>query len=153
MKGLFLSLIIFLSINILAQTDTWKTEPLPSNLQKSINSICSDCKLEKWKQSRSGAYIIFINKDDDDKIVRLNEDGSWIETISFVSEDKVHPSIVSDMKEVYPNAISIEYQYINKAQGTDSYYITVINDDDTLEIVYTANGDFISKTSLEDDTD
>lgn len=127
------------------EAQKWQTTEMPSSVKRSYEQYFPGCRMIKWKNSKAQIYIVRLeNKDKKIQIARFESNGRWLETISYIDKSQVPAKIVSETEHAYPKAITVEYQIINRADGSGSYLIDVLADDKSYEIFYSLAGKFIN---------
>ncbi len=129
----------------------WETTELPSTLKYNLEKKYKNATIEKWKKTNAGVYLVrFKDQNGVSKASEYSEKSKWIKTTSFLNETDVPKQIPASVKELYPKAITVEYQLLESAEEGSYYIVEVITEGTSYELSYSSDGKLLSTNENED---
>ena len=119
MKNLLIGAALLISVSVFAQD-------VPSAVTKSFKAKFPSAKEVDWNEGDDGFEADFY-MGNENKVVTFNENGSWVQTLTNIEEDKFPAAITKAVKAKYASVEIESVQMVEVTSGT-TYNVNASND-------------------------
>ena len=135
MKNLLIGAALLISASVFAQD-------VPSAVKTAFKAKFPTAKEVEWNEGDDGFEADFY-MGNDNKLVKFNESGTWLETQTNIEEGKFPATVTKAVKAKYPTAEVESVQMVETAKST-IYNVNASNDKASYTIKLDKDGKILS---------
>ena len=144
MRKLLIGAALLISTSIFAQD-------VPSAVTKAFKAKFPAAKEVEWNEGDEGFEADFY-VGNDNKIVKFNESGTWLETQTNIDENKFPANIIKAVKAKYPSVEVESVQMVETAKAT-VYNVNASNDKASYSIKLDKDGKILNVEEFSNEGD
>ncbi len=144
-------LLLSTSVSAQKQKQKQKQDTIPHAITACIEKEYPDAKLKSWQKSNTG-YEAALKIEGQDALLKINNNGDWVETIIEMSETDMPGRIPNYLESNYPGSKIVSSIYKETKDNGAFYFIQIKKPKSTMdvdvELFFDASGGFQTKTEF-----
>lgn len=123
----------------------------PKAVQDAFKAKFTNAKSVEWEMEEEGEYEANFKVNKVEMSANFKSDGSWLETETEIKEKNLPEAVKATLKAKYDGYEVEETTKIEKPNGVVQYEAEIEKDEETLEVIFNANGTVVSSKVVNED--
>tara|TARA_A100000171_G_scaffold53024_1_gene75504 strand:- start:6423 stop:6896 length:474 start_codon:yes stop_codon:yes gene_type:complete len=123
----------------------------PKAVQDAFKAKFTNAKSVEWEMEEEGEYEANFKMNKVEMSANFKSDGTWLETETEIKEKNLPEAVKATLKAKYDGYEVEETTKIEKPNGVVQYEAEIEKDEETLEVIFNANGTVISSKVVNED--
>ncbi|WP_339608731.1 PepSY-like domain-containing protein [uncultured Roseivirga sp.] len=123
----------------------------PKAVQDAFKAKFTNAKSVEWEMEEEGEYEANFKMNKVEMSANFKSDGTWLETETEIKEKNLPEAVIATLKAKYDGYKVEETTKIEKPNGVVQYEAEIEKGEETLEVIFNANGTVISSKVVNED--
>ena len=149
MKNLYLALLFAVVAVNSACSQKNIIDEIPNEVDSTFKSMFPDASKIKWEMENSKEFEAEFIIKGVKQSANFNNDGVWLETEIEISAGELPKSIIANLDKDFKDYKIEEANKISNLEYGDCFEVEIEKDELTIEVIFSSNGELITKQTLE----